>query len=399
MAFVAILSARGMTESGRGGSGPRRRAELLFAGQTLAEYQARQAYAAGAGHILALVDDISPALTAMVDHLAADGIHATLIRDMPTLGRMIGASDRIVLIGDGHILPSTLVDLLAGGEGNRLLVLPTGPATQGFERIDAEHVWAGGLIAQAPVLLGILDMLGDWDVALTLVRQMVQDGAERVPCDMADVFDGRIAIAAEQATADAATQALARTHDRTIAPASDSDDWPVGKPAALFAPFAIRHGIAPAMLRNLGIGLGLLGLVAILGGLVMLGCLLCYAGLVSDRVGAQLDRLLRLASGTRPIDHVMRAIALAAILATGVIHGGGGALAAAGAALSTGLLALTPVIRAKGIGQDVPAFLKFAPGTALLMLAVGGLLGATATMLTICALLAFASHANQLLRG
>lgn len=399
MALVAILSARSMTDATPGDAGRRRRAELHFAGQSLIEYQARQAHAVGAGHVLVLVDDISPILTATVDHLAASGIHATLIRDLPTLGRMIGSNDRILLIGDGYILPKAHLELLSQSEGARLLALPAGPATQAFERIDADQMWAGALIVPAPTLLGILDMLGDWDVPLTLLRQVVQEGAARAGCDMTDVFDGRIVVAATQGTADAATQALARTHDRNTATAADSDDWPVGKPAALVAPFAIRHGVAPAMLRNMGIGLGLLGLVAILGGVVMLGCLLCFAGLVSDRVGAQLDRLLHLTSGTRAIDYVMWGIALAAILATGVIHGGGGALGAAAAALCTGLLALNPALRLKGLGQDVPALLKFAPGTALLLLAIGGLTGALATMFTICALLAFASHANQLLRG
>lgn len=398
MALVAVLSARSMTESASGGTGSRRRAELEFAGQSLVEYQARQAHAAGAAHVLVLVDDISPVLTAMVDHLSADGIHASLIRDLPGLGRMMAPSDRVLMIGDGHILPSPHIELLPQGEGNRILILPSGPATQGFERIDAHQMWAGALVVAAPVLLGILDMLGDWDLPLTLLRQAVQEGSARVTCEMADVFDGRIVIATNQQVADAATQTLARASTMGGAEADDSDDWPVGKPAAAVAPLAIRNGIAPAMLRNLGIGLGLLGVVAILGGLVMLGCLLCFAGLVSDRVGRQLDRLLRLASGKRPVDHVMAALALVAILATGVIHGGDGALAGAGAVLCTGLLALAPAIRRKGMGQAVPAILKFAPGTALLLLSLGALFNAIPTMFAICALLAFASHVNQLLR-
>jgi hypothetical protein len=260
-------------------------------------------------------------------------------------------------------------------------------------------MWAGALVAPAPMLLGILDMLGDWDVPLTLVRQAVQEGSNRTLCDMADVFDGRIAVVTDQAVADAATQALARVHDRTTDLPGDIDDWPVGGPAARIVPFAIRHGVASTMLRNLAIGVGLLGLVAILGGLVTLGCLFCFFGLIVARVAAQLDRLLRLAMGTRPVDHVMSVIALIAILATGILHGGGGALGAAGATLCVGLIALNEVIRRRGLGAEVPEVLKFAPGTALLLLALGGLLHATGTLFAICALLAFASHANQLLRS
>lgn len=402
MALVAVLSARSMTEPGQGaGQGKsvtRRRGELTFAGQSIVEYQARLAHAAGAGHALILVDDISPILTTTVDRLATDGIHATLIRDMPALGRMIGGTDQILLIGDGNIVPASHIELLVHNDHASLLVVPSGPGTRAFERIDAEQMWAGALVAPAPMLFKILDMLGDWDVPLTLVRQAVQEGTSRTLCDVTDVFDGRIAVATDQAIADAATEALARTVPRTNDSAGDVDDWPVGGPAARIVPFAIRHGIASTMLRNVAIGLGLLGLVAILGGLVTVGCLLCFIGVVTDRVAGQLDRLLRLAMGTRPLDHAVGIIALLAILATGIVHGGGGALGAAAAVLSVGLIALTPVIRRKGIGAEVPEVLKFAPGTALLLLAFGGLLGATGMLFAICALLAFASHANQLLR-
>lgn len=382
-----------------GGAVTRRRGELFFAGQSIVEYQARLAHAAGAGHALILVDDISPILTTTVDRLAADGIHATLIRDMPALGRMIGGADQILLIGDGNIVPASHVELLAHNDHASLLVVPSGPGTRAFERIDADQMWAGALIAPAAMLLKILDMLGDWDVPLTLVRQAVQEESARTLCDMADVFDGRITVATDQAVADAATEALARAIPRTSDAQGDIDDWPVGGPAAWIVPFAIRHGIASTMLRNVAIGTELLGLVAILGGLVMLGCLLCFLGLVTDRVAAQLDRLLRLAMGTRPLDHAAGAIALLGLLGTGVVHGGGGTLGAAAAVLCVGLIALTPVIRRKGIGGDVPEVLKFAPGTALLLVAFGGLLDATGTLFAICALLAFASHANQLLRA
>ncbi len=407
MALVALLSARSMIEPGQGvaagaaraNGGTRRRGELMFAGQSVVEYQARLAHAAGAGHALILVDDISPVLTTTVDRLTADGIHATLIRDMPTLGRMIGGTDRILLIGDGNIVPASHVELLAHNDHASLLVVPSGPATRAFERIDAEQMWAGALIAPASMLLKILDMLGDWDVPLTLVRQAVQDETSRTLCDMTDVFDGRITVASDQAMADVATEALARTIPRSSDVQGDIDDWPVGGPAGRIVPFAIRHGIASTMLRNVAIGTGLLGIVAILGGLVMLGCLLSFVGLVADRVAAQLDRLLRLAMGTRPLDHAAGIIALIALLATGIIHGGGGALGAAGATVCVGLIALAPAVRRRGVGGDVPELLRFAPGTALLLVALGGLFNATGTMFAICALLAFGSHANQMLRA
>ena len=56
------------------------RATLVFAGQTLVEYQARQAAEAGAGHISIHVGAITPSLTRSVDRLLADGINVSLVR-------------------------------------------------------------------------------------------------------------------------------------------------------------------------------------------------------------------------------------------------------------------------------------------------------------------------------
>jgi hypothetical protein len=395
MVLVAVLSARSMTEP----SAARRRGELSFAGQTVVEYQARQSHAVGATQILILVDDVSPVLTTTVDRLAADGVHATLIRDQPTLGRMIGTGDMVLLIGDGHIVPTAIIAPLIRGEGGHVLVLPSGAPTRAFERIDADHMWAGVVTAPAPILLGLLDMLGDWDLPLTFLRQVVQEGAGRTICDLTDVFDGRIVIVTDAATADAAAQALTRTRDRGTRGEGDLDDWPVGRPASVLVPLIIRHEIAPAVVRNMAIGIGLLAIVAIVGGVTTLGFILAFASLLADRVAAQLDRLLRLLPHKRPVDRAVPVLVLIVLLVGGLLHGGDGPLSGAGAMAFVGLLALRGVLQRKGIGEDVPEILKFAPGCALLLLAFGSLIGALPTAFAIGALLAFASHANLILRG
>lgn len=398
MALVAVLSVRTATRHVPGEPHARRQGELIFAGQTLVEFQARLVHAAGAAHIAILVDDISPVLTGAVDRLGHDGIHVSLIREMPSLGRMISIADDILLIGDGHVLPSRDVTRLGQGVGARLLVLPSGPATGAFERIDAGQMWAGAARAPAPLLLGILDMLGDWDIALTLVRRLVQDGAERTPCDMSDVFDGHIGVMTDQATAEAATQALTRAGPGVDLPNGDLDDWPIGRPAALLAPIVVRRGIPGSTLRTGAIALALLGVMLILINWVTTGLLLCLGALIGDRVARQLDRILRLAPGERPIEYAARAAVLAAILEVGLLHGGGGALAGAGALLSVGLLALLPMAQRRGLGRSVPSLLKFSPGIALLLLIAGAALNMMGQASALCALLAFASHACLVLQ-
>jgi len=396
MALVAILSVRTATRHVPGEFHARRQGELMFAGQTVVEYQARLAHAAGAAQIAIMVDDISPVLTGAVDRLGHDGIHVSLVRDMPSLGRMIGLADDILLLGDGYILPGRDLSLLAQSTGAHLLVLPAGPATETLERIDAGHVWAGAARAPAPTVLGTFDMLGDWDMALTLVRRLVQEGAQRTPCDMSDVFDGQLAVMRDQATADEATQVLARAGRSLDRPAGDLDDWPVGRPAALLAPVVVRRGIPGSTLRTTAIVLGIVGLALIAASWVGTGLLLSFGALVVDRIARQLDHILRLGSGTRLNEYGARAAVLAAILEVGLMYGGGGPLAVTGALLSVGLLALLPVAENRGLGAGMPGLFKFAPGAALLVLMAGVALGVTGQASALCALLAFASHAYLL---
>src|SRR3546814_3937236 len=84
------------------------RATLVFAGQTLVEYQARQAAQAGAGHISIHVNAITPPLSRSVDRLNADGISVSLVRTPAELRQTIPPDTDILLIGDGVIAAQSL---------------------------------------------------------------------------------------------------------------------------------------------------------------------------------------------------------------------------------------------------------------------------------------------------
>src|SRR3546814_9280982 len=82
---AAVMSASATLDHG---DGPLR-ATLVFAGQTLVEYQARQAAQAGAGHISIHVNAITPPLSRSVDRLNADGISVSLVRTPAELRQTI----------------------------------------------------------------------------------------------------------------------------------------------------------------------------------------------------------------------------------------------------------------------------------------------------------------------
>lgn len=258
MAFIALLSAR---EGAREGTGAAVDGALIeFGGQPLVEFQARLAIAAGADHILIQADSVTTDLSRLVDRLTAERqASVALVRDMLTLSRSLAPADRILLIAENMLIPAEAVAALAGQAPPALLALPSEPATGGFERIDGEAMWAGALLLPGEAVLATLDMLGEWDLGLTVLRRAVQMDAHRVMLPSALVMDGRLASLRNQQSADAALQVLA---DQEAGASSDGDG--VQRLLALFSrPLVrelVRRQIEPARLTAVALLLGVLGL-------------------------------------------------------------------------------------------------------------------------------------------
>jgi hypothetical protein len=228
MALVALLSAR---DGARDRAAPDRAAALIdFGGQPLVEYQARLAINAGAERIFIHVEAAAPDLAQLVDRLVAGYQRdVALVQDMTSLSRSLMPEDRILLLAENLILPSeALASLLVAGPAG-LLALPSVPATSAFERIDSEANWAGALCLPGGSVLATLDMLGDWDLGLTLLRRAVQESVRRVALSPELVMDGRLALIRDQANADIALQALSDNSQATLAERSAGL-------ASLFAP-------------------------------------------------------------------------------------------------------------------------------------------------------------------
>src|SRR3546814_15728420 len=75
---------------------------------------------------------------------------------------------------------------MAAHQGDALLVTDDSRASAPFERIDAGQRWAGLVRVSPDLLFNTLDMIGDRDLALTLVRGAVQAGARRIPAPQED---------------------------------------------------------------------------------------------------------------------------------------------------------------------------------------------------------------------
>lgn len=391
MSFAAILSASKLSAD----AGGVLRANLHFAGQSLVEYQARQASRAGASAILILVSAVTPQLSQAIDRLSADGIAVTLIRDMVTLVRDAPRDRDMLLVADGAVVGQAHYDAIGQlGEGlpggNALLVADDSRASAPFERIDAGQRWAGLARVTPDLLFGTIDMIGDWDLELTLVRAAVQAGARRITVPQEDLMEGRVALVEGQPQADLVA------HVAISGPSGDGgaleggvEHYALSRVATLLAPILMRSQVPAMQTRMAGIALAAVGLVPIQLGWCTTGLLVLLLSLVLHLAA---DRLEEMALRVRPTGTIAFAVPALVLIGVGLVDGG---LSALYLILSLGIV--TVAIRWRRTGQVQP-WMLFTPGSAALLLLVAGLLGSLFEGLMLAMLATIASLGAIVLR-
>lgn len=385
MPLAAILSALAPSADRPGVP----RAQIVFAAQTLVEYQARQAIQAGATHIFVMIDAVTPSLSRMVDQFAASGAQLHLIRDMPSLLRQLPRESDVLLFADGAVVDQAYVAQLGRAEGNALLVAQDDPATAHLERIDAQHRWAGLARVAPHTLFNTLDLIGDWDVVLTLMRAAVQNAPQRIVVEPTDIAEGRVALVERQDTADLVGRALAAA---PLAGSAGAEHYLLQRPARMVATHLLRMQISAAHIRSGALAVAALGLLAIVPGWTILPLLLLIAALAVDMVARQIAGL-----GQHHGKGALTELALPLALALGIV-----ALGAKQGDWSNGLhLAIlsgtATVLAGRGRVAGLPLWAWATPGSALLLLFLGALTGQFDAALALAALLALLSLVAMLL--
>jgi hypothetical protein len=170
------------------------RATLPLAGRTVLERQARLAAASGADPIIVLVERVTPGLTAAIDRVRGEGISVALARSPTEAAEAVAPGDSILLIADGLVADESHVVRLTGAGVASLLTLPDRGEDDRYERIDADSLWAGLALVDGSLLRRTTQMLGDWDLQSTLLRQAVQSGARQLAL-CGEAADDRLTIA------------------------------------------------------------------------------------------------------------------------------------------------------------------------------------------------------------
>ncbi|WP_176590460.1 hypothetical protein [Sphingobium sp. EM0848] len=384
MTFAAILSASRASNDAAGSL----RASLHFAGQTLVEYQARQAARAGADRIMILVSVITPALSQAVDRLSADGIAVALIRDMVSMVRDAPRHADTLLVADGAIVGQAYFEAMASSEGNALLVADDSRASAPFERIDAGQRWAGLARISPDLLFNTLDMIGDWDLSLTLVRAAVQAGARRVTVPQDDLMEGRVALVEAQEQANLAAQAVMAHGPRGQRVRGAAEHYLLAPAARLVAPALMRMQVPALQVRIAAMALGAIALVPI--ELLWIGtgfCLLLLSLLLAETA----DRLEEMA--LRPLPMGWMAFVAPAFAVGGIALAGQGT-APTYLALLLAIVQMADRWRKAG---GVRPWMIFTPAGALILLLAGSLLGVLALAVEVAMVCAIASVGAMIL--
>lgn len=299
-------------------------ATLPLLGRTLVEYQVRQARAAGAAHIVLLVERMPAALIAALDRLRRDGIAVEVARAAADASDRFHPGEAVLLIGDGLLAPQPLVDRLAAAPPPALAIFADAaggaPDQPGFERIDAASRFAGIALVDGDSVRRTLAALGEWDAESTIVRRTVQAGAVRI--DAGPPPERPVRIEHEAALPAIAPRLARASASAGGGPRGWAERWLIGPAAGIAARLLAPRGIEADWLALAGT------VAAVAGGCVALGGD-GWAGLALFLVSGPLAMTARRLAAVR-LGRVRRERAIEAVRAAG------GALVPVGIALLVG---------------------------------------------------------------
>ncbi|USI71767.1 hypothetical protein [Sphingomonas morindae] len=294
-------------------------ATLPVAGHALLERQVRLAVAAGAGHVVLLVERVPAALTSAIDRLRRDGITVDVARSAGDGADRFHPDERVLIFADGALAPAGQVARLAASAAPALLTIGEARPDGAFERIDSGARWSGLALVSGDLLRRTVAMLGDWDLHSTLLRRAVGASARRL--DSADGADlgpaGPVLLVRSRAGARAATEA-------SLMRDLSGEAWPMrrlyGPLARLLVGLVLDRPLDARWLRRGAVAAALLAIPCAWWGLLLLGLLLLVGGALLEALGRLVASIRLSAAGPGDGAARLRGLAMAAALAAFAAH-------------------------------------------------------------------------------
>jgi len=285
--FAALIAAYQDAEDGEA----QLRALLPMAGRTLLEHQVRRASAAGASHVVILVERVPASLNAAIDRLRRDGIAVDLAREAADAADRFHPDETVLLVADGLVAAPDCFAAMAAQTAPALLVVVDIAANEAFERVDGERRWAGLALTDRQTLVETAAMLGEWDLQSTLMRKIVQSAPRFVPVDgeggaVADARDAVLLADRSANSRDAGRAMLARNRH-------EDESWParfIFPPIiALAAPPLLDSPVDPFWLRIGAVVLTMVAAIAFWSGWLWSGLAVLLLAGPLGAIAARID--------------------------------------------------------------------------------------------------------------
>lgn len=361
-------------------------ATLPFGGLTLVEFQARLLIAAGASQIILVVARMTPELLGAINRIGRRGAAVDAVRTAAEVAEKLHPLARLLVVADGLVTNAEIVSQLAGEGEDALLVIDDREAPPGLERVGATAVWAGLARLDPRHVADVAALPRDYDFQSTLLRVAAQAGVShlRLP-------EGELAHGVFRDSRDVADRGKAILAALVAPPIRWADRYILAPLVRLALPRLVGRAVPTSALGGAGIVVAGLAGAAIRFGWVASGVGAATAAIILFSIGAVLawlrdeDSLVRFGRGGALAVAALTAlllgdsvrlvngsttglaIALAGIVAAGLVERAGGA--AIRRRWWASPVAYPIVMLVPAIGGQVIAALALAAGYAALTLA------------------------------
>ncbi len=247
------------------------------------EFQIRRAYDAGAGHTVIYAARVTSPLLAVMDRLRKDGMSVDIARSVADVAEYIHPEETVLMITPDVIVPPKRMAVIAASPEPVILCVRDEPANERFERIDATARWTGIARIDGGLVRRTAAMVGDWDLASTLMRRAVQDGAARMTLTPEEVTTDLISLDSV-ASVQVAGRRLVST--APIEPAGWATHWLVAPTARLAARVAGDLGVSAQWITLSGFAFSFAAAASSLAGWIVASLVLLLTALGCDVAGS-----------------------------------------------------------------------------------------------------------------
>jgi hypothetical protein len=246
------------------------------------EFQIRRARAVGAAHAVILAERVTADLVDSVARLRSEGLSIDIARSAGDAAELIHPDEAVLLLeSDLLVAPERLASLVAH-ERPALLCVRDEPGNERFERIDPTARWTGYALVDGDLLRRTVAMVGDWDLASTLMRHAVQDGAHRLTLTPDELKRELVAIDDPLDAQRAGRQLVAAA---VVPNAGWATRWLLGPLARVAAGFTGEMGIEARWVMLAGFVFSVVAVIAALVGWIVASLVFLLLGLFCDLAG------------------------------------------------------------------------------------------------------------------